>query len=44
MLSFQQLSQWGNMKASIAGSLTSGVWCQVFKKFNPKDIHHHLGL
>ena len=44
MLSFQQLSQWENMKASLAGAVPDGVCYKGSKPLNPKDIHHHLGL
>ena len=41
---FQKLAQWENMKASLEGSVSDGVCYKGFKPFNPKEIHHHLGL
>ena len=44
MLSFQQLAQWENIKASLEGVVPDGVCYKGFKTFNTKDIRHHLGL
>ena len=44
MLSFHELAQWENMKASLAGAVPDGVCYKGFKLFNPKDINNNLGL
>ena len=44
MLNFQQYKKWKNMKASISGEVTDGVYYQDFKNFNPKETHKHVGL
>ena len=43
MLSFQQLAQWRNIKASLAVEVLDGVCYKGFKPFNKKYIHHYLG-
>ena len=32
------------MKASLLGVVPDGVYYQVFKAFNPKEIFHHLDI
>ena len=43
-LSFQQYSQWENMKESLEVSVPDGVCYQEFKTFNPQDTHQNVGL
>ena len=44
MLSFKKFAQWENMKASLSGAVPDSMCHKDFKPFNPKEIHHHLGL
>ena len=44
MLSFQQLAQWENMKASLAGAESDSVCYKGFKPLNPKEINQHAVL
>ena len=44
MQSFQKLTQWKNMKASLAGVVPDDIYYKGFKPLNTKEIHHHVGL
>ena len=43
-ISFQQLKQWTNIKASLAGAGKDGVCYPDFKDFTEKEIQQHIGL
>ena len=43
-ISFELLTMWTNLKATLAGAGKGGTYYTVFTPFSVEEIRHHIGL